>query len=307
MNEQLIVKYIRTKKKIRKVVTYREHGELRKYHEAVAKYLQNNTFNSIFAKAYVRKSSIFLNAKAHMYNDIFIKMDICNFFPSINHEYMAKCLYREVNKVAEISNKECYDIVRRCSVGNKGLPLGLVSSPALANLYLKEFDGLFYGQLKKMNLDNVIYTRYADDLVVSFKYNEECGREYEENADKIIRQAECLLKRFYMKLNKKKLHVVNLYKSNHIRITGISITKNGQGYRHISVGKKLKNEIFWETLELYDNPNMRNNVRIEHLKGLFSFVISIEKQGIDAGYSDRMKSLIKERGFNNLKEMIIAL
>ncbi|MBQ3559448.1 MAG: hypothetical protein IJA07_08060 [Agathobacter sp.] len=303
MDEQLVVKYIRTKKKVRKIVTYREHNDLRKYHEAVAKYLQKNTFNSIFAKAYVPKSSIFSNAKAHMYNDIFIKMDIRDFFPNINHEYMAKSLYHEINKIAQISNKECHDIVRKCSIGEKGLPLGLVSSPGLANLYLKEFDGLFYGQLKKMCLKNVIYTRYADDLVVSFKYCDD----YEKYAEKIVAQAEHLLQRFCLKLNMEKLQIVNLKKSNHVRITGVSITRNSQNYRHISVGKKLKNEIFWKAIELYDNPEGHNMIEREQLKGLFSFVLSIEKRGVEESFSEGMINLLKIRGFNSLKELINTL
>lgn len=156
MKEQLVVKYIKTKNKVRKIVTYTENGELRRYHEEVVKYLEKYTTNSIFAKAYVPRSSIYKNAKAHMYNDIFVKMDIKNFFPNINHKYLAECLFFELNKNTQISRKECYDIVRKCSVGEKGLPLGLVSSPALANLYMKEFDGLLYGKLKKMELNNPI-------------------------------------------------------------------------------------------------------------------------------------------------------
>ncbi|MBD5458733.1 MAG: hypothetical protein HDR27_09215 [Lachnospiraceae bacterium] len=41
MNEQLVVKHIKTKNKVRKIVTYRENSELRKYHEDVVKYLNN--------------------------------------------------------------------------------------------------------------------------------------------------------------------------------------------------------------------------------------------------------------------------
>ncbi len=151
MDEQLIVKYIKTKNKVRKIITYGENSELRKYHENVVKYLNDHTYNSIFAKAYAPRSSIYKNAQAHMYNDIFLKMDIKNFFPSLNHKYLAECLFYEINKDTEISRTECYEIVRKCSVGEKGLPLGLVSSPALANLYMKEFDGLLYGKMKKMH------------------------------------------------------------------------------------------------------------------------------------------------------------
>lgn len=47
MNEQLTVKYIKTKNKVRKIVTYTENGELRKYHENVVKYLEKYATNSL--------------------------------------------------------------------------------------------------------------------------------------------------------------------------------------------------------------------------------------------------------------------
>lgn len=302
MNEQLIVKYIKTKKKVRKIVTYKEDGELRKYHEAVVKYLDKYTCNSIFAKAYVPHSSIYKNAQAHMFNDVFLKMDIKNFFPSINHKYLAECLYFEINKRASISRKECYDIVKKCSVGEKGLPLGLVSSPALANLYMKEFDGLLYGKIKRMGLKNPIYTRYADDMVVSFQMLPD----YMEKVELLQREIWELLKKFHLTVNSNKTKVYNLEKSNHVRITGISITKDENNYRHISVGRKLKDEILWSAINCYDQET-KDYTDIAHLKGVYSFVLSIEKEGIEKCYSKKMKELITERGFDSLTQMIKAL
>lgn len=302
MDEQLVVKYIKTKNKVRKIVTYVDDGGLRQYHEDVVKYLEKYASNSIFAKAYVPKSSIYKNAKAHMYNDVFVKMDIKNFFPNINHKYLAESLYFELNKNTQISRKECYDIVRICSVGDKGLPLGLVSSPALANLYMKEFDGLLYGKLKKMELNNPIYTRYADDIVVSFK----TGEQDFEKVSAIEEEVRRLLKKVHLTLNEKKTKSYTLNRSNHVRITGISITKDESGYRHISVGRKLKNQIFWDAINMYDQET-KDYERIEHLKGLYSFVLSVEKNNIENCYSENMKQLVKARGFNSLNALIKAL
>ena len=114
---------------------------------------------------------------------------------------MAEILYYEINKKAQISRKECYDIVKKCSIGDKGLPLGLVSSPILANLYLKEFDGLVYGNIKKMELNNPIYTRYADDMVISYKNTSNMGNEVNE---KICKETEDILKRLQFKVKMKR-------------------------------------------------------------------------------------------------------
>ncbi len=61
----------------------------------------------------------------------------------------------------------------------------------LVVVYLKEFDGILYGKLKKLELENVIYTRYADDICISFKDND-CNHEKERE---IIKLTSCLLKK----------------------------------------------------------------------------------------------------------------
>lgn len=302
MDEQLIVKYIKTKNKVRKIVTYRDDNELRKYHQRVTDFLAKYTKNSIFAKAYVPHSSIYKNAQAHMYNDIFIKMDIKDFFPSLNHRYLAECLYYEINKNKAISRKECYEIVRKCSVGDKGLPLGLVSSPALANLYMNEFDGLLYGKIKQMGLQNPIYTRYADDMVISYQADEAKVEQIQE-IKYVVRQ---LLKKVHLRLNEKKTRCYDLHRTNHVRITGISITKSEENYRHISIGRKAKNQMFWDAVNMYDQEN-KDYAKINQLKGYCSFALSIEKKGIESCYSDQMMKLLQQRGCNSLKELIEKL
>ena len=76
-------------KKYRKIVTYVD-GEnlLREKHERIVSLLKQECSDSIFAKAYIEHSSIVKNAKAHMYNDIFLFFDVKDFFPSISHNYL---------------------------------------------------------------------------------------------------------------------------------------------------------------------------------------------------------------------------
>ena len=295
------VRYIRTKSKVRKIITYAQDDNYhRNYHEKVVEYIYRYTIPSKFSKAYYPGSSIFYNAEAHLYNDIFIKLDIDNFFPSIDHSYLVACLHYEISKQKEISYKECFNIVEECSVSDKGLPLGLVSSPVLANLYLKQFDGLLYGYLKKTGIKNPIYTRYSDDLVISFK------DDHIDNqiVNDIIMQVGKLLKKFKLSLNKKKTQIIDLNISNHVRITGISITKSKDGYRRLSVGSKMKNRLFWSTINAFNNKNSVSIGEIHRLKGLCAYVLSIEKQGLEKSYSEKMISMIKERGFESLSDMI---
>ena len=158
MNKELFLeeKYIKTKKKYRKIVTYVD-GEnlLREKHERIVSLLKQECSDSIFAKAYIEHSSIVKNAKAHMYNDIFLFFDVKDFFPSISHNYLIQRLYKELNNNGNAGINSCSKLVELCSVNDKGLPLGLVTSPILSNIYMKEFDNIIYGKLKKMGLDNI--------------------------------------------------------------------------------------------------------------------------------------------------------
>lgn len=298
------IRYIKTKNKIRKIVTYSEEDKYyRDYHEKVVSFLHTHTFPSKFAKAYLPGTSIVTNAKAHMYNDIFIKLDIHDYFHSINHDLLSKCLYFEINKQVRISYRECCKIVRECSISDKGIPLGLVSSPALANLYLKQFDGMLYGYIKTLGLNNPIYTRYADDMIISFKAKNIDDQITNNIIDHVIKY----LRVFHLTLNEKKTKIVNLNRSNHVRITGICIVKNEHNYRHLSVGNKLKNELFWKLIEIYDHPENYTQIEKSQVKGMLSFVLSVEKTGLEDTYSERMKQLLRDRGFDYLAEIAKAI
>lgn len=308
MNSDLEERYIRTKRKIRKIVTYKtNNSNLAKIHNNVLRFVRKNSYPSSFAKAYVPHRGIFENVKAHLYNDVFIKMDIKDFFNSINHNKLATQLYIELNKVSEteITKEQCEEIVDVTSCGYPGLPIGLITSPDLANLYLKAFDSLLYGKIKKYNLDNPIYTRYADDMVISFKCED--GDIYDKIVKSILKDVRALLKEFYLELNEKKTQITDLYLSNHVKITGINLTKDENNYRHISVGKKMKNELFWKAIHYYDYPYNASETDISRIKGLLSFILSIEREGISFSYSRGMRQLIYDRGFKNIQDLISSL
>lgn len=65
----------------------------------------------------------------------------------------------------------------------------------------------------------------------------------------------------------------------------------------------MKNQIFWDAINMYDQ-KVKDYTKIEHLKGVFSFALSIEKKDIENCYSENMKHLIKIRGYDSLKELI---
>ena len=50
MDEELVIKYIRTKNKVRKIVTYKENSELRIYHQKVVEYLKKQRLFQVLCK-----------------------------------------------------------------------------------------------------------------------------------------------------------------------------------------------------------------------------------------------------------------
>ena len=302
--DDLKVFYIPKRKGKRKIVTYKNHDcELYGFHEKVNQSLMKRLKQSIFAKAYIKKRSIITNAKSHMHNDIFLFIDIMDFFQSINHRKLLKVLYYEINKnyIQHFSLAQCRDLIDSCSLSNKGLAIGLKPSPILANIYLKEFDGILYGFLKKLNLKNVIYTRYADDLVVSYKGDntDSCKIIF----DKIVE----LLAKYRLKANNNKTKIINLNISNHVKITGVNITRDSDNNRGLSVGRKLKNELYNRTIKLCSDSNNKTREwyqEAQSIRGLQSFVLSVEGKDYENIYSRKMINIIKTYGYCSLKELI---
>lgn len=307
--EKFRIFYIKKNKGYRKIVTYLSNDfKTKAIHLKVNEVFKKRFKPSVFSKAYIKGESIITNVKAHKYNDIFISLDIKDFFSSINHKRLIEKLYYEINKghKYKISKTDCQEIVNSCSISKKGVAIGLIPSPMLANIYLKEFDNIIYGKLKKMKLANIIYTRYADDLTISYrnKKNKQIENIYIRTNDDIIDIVENILKRYGLKLNKKKNRIIDLNISNHVRITGISIFKNNNDYRSLSVGRKRKNDLFHKTVQLMNKKNNREIQEVEKIKGLQSFILSVEGEKYQEIYSQNMLDKINNYGYKSLKDLI---
>ena len=301
---EIVVRHIRTKNKTRKIVTYCSNDcELRKRHEKINNFLQERFVPSIFAKGYVKRRSIYQNTLSHMYNDYFIMLDIKDFFPHICHKQLIEKIYKEINLKSsnQITKKGCKEIVDICSVSSRGIPLGFITSPILSNIYLKEFDNVFYGKLKQMRLNNIIYTRYADDITVSFKYDQKDKNIEIEN--QIIDAASAILTRLGLQINKKKTRSFNLNISNHVRITGVNIIKKGE-IRRLTVGRTIKKQLYWDAIKCLQE---KETSQIQYVKGMQSYILSIEKQGYESCYSKAMMDRLYTLGYESLKSLIDSL
>lgn len=102
--------------------------------------------------------SIIDNARAHVKAQYLLNLDLKDFFSSI-HWAKIKKLFIEFG-----FNEEQANILTRLVTLNWSLPQGAPTSPYLANLAVNNLDYRFYN-LSKAN--NLIYTRYFDDISIS--------------------------------------------------------------------------------------------------------------------------------------------
>ena len=110
------------------------------------------------------------------------------------------------------------------------LPLGLVISPVLSDIYMLKFDQQIIEYCEKKNYK---YTRYADDILIS-KETEFETVEYDEIDDLVIKW----LRQLKLKLNSKKKKRLFLQKDGqHIKYIGVNIVHFAKGNK-LSVGRQ---------------------------------------------------------------------
>ncbi|MFK5975073.1 MAG: reverse transcriptase family protein [Sulfurovum sp.] len=120
---------------------------------------------------FLQKKSILDNARPHLNRLAIIKMDIKDFFPSITR----KMIYNIFRKYNKFSYEYSYILSHLVTYKNV-LPQGTPTSPFLANICAKGIDykiNKLIEVINKRQKMNIAYTRYADDITISFdkKFN----------------------------------------------------------------------------------------------------------------------------------------
>ncbi|ENK2913168.1 retron St85 family RNA-directed DNA polymerase [Vibrio alginolyticus] len=213
------------------------------------------------AMAYREGMSIKDNALAHKNNAYLLKLDLENFFNSINPN-----VFWDVWKKLELLNlcdneKKWIEKILFWNLnGDLVLSVGAPSSPVISNFCMYIFDSIL-----KHHCDNtgIIYTRYADDLTFSTN-KERILFQIPSVVEKIL--SDCFNENLY--LNKSKTTFSS--KAHNRHVTGITLTNEGK----ISLGRSkkryIKHKIHQFSLGKLDNYD------IMHLKGLLSFSRHIE-------------------------------
>ena len=132
------------------------------------------------AFAYIRKRSTIDAVKRHQQNESrwFGKYDLSNFFGSTTLEFVMKQMsmiypFSEVIKVPQ--GRAELEKALELAFLNGGLPQGTPISPLITNIIMIPIDHRLYNALRDFETEGgkqrFIYTRYADDFIISSRYD----------------------------------------------------------------------------------------------------------------------------------------
>lgn len=222
--------------------------------------------------------SIADNARPHLDKDWVVTMDIQDFFPS-TAGYLVE---RELEKLPFSSSWKYWfrdkkptafkqlsikDLCNILLIQKKGfayeLPQGSPASPIIANyIAIKEVDKIVQEVCGFMTLDDVSYTRYADDITISFN-----GTSSERRlAEDLIRQ---VMGRLTGPYKIKESKTIIKHKSQRQLVTGVVV--NGKDPR---IDRRLMNNM----RAAIHNKNKSKGELSPEIKGMLSFIESINKE-----------------------------
>lgn len=207
--------------------------------------VSNNCYGFVKSKGSLLKK----NAEAHLGCKYLLKLDLKNFFNTLSFYDVYK-VFASVGYPKEVSV-----ILARLCTYNDILPQGAVTSPYLSNLITFRLDRRLNGLAADKE---IVYTRYADDLMFSSD-NAEILKSIYTVILKIIVNEKLIV-------NHDKTHFIT--PSNKLQVLGITINDG-----NIKASKKLKKQIRSSIFNMITTGNYDD---INIVRGQISYVNSIE-------------------------------
>lgn len=229
------------------------------------------------AHGFVVGRSIMSNAKGHVGSGIVVNIDLENFFPTIVYRRV-KGLFKSFgysDQVATILGLICteYDFEQvkldeqHYFVGNgdRKLPQGAPTSPAISNLICQRLDRRLSGMAQAMNYR---YTRYADDLTFSSIV------EPARHVQKLLWRSRQIIQDEGFIINKPKTRIMRQHRCQ--EVTGIVINKKMSVNRQTR--KRLRALIYQIENEGFDNKQWEGKTGLAMLRairGMAQFIVMV--------------------------------
>ena len=231
----------------RKIVTYAHSPDgrrLRRLHARIHAFLCAQMPRSRTSYAYRRGTSALDCVRAHLGNDLFFKTDVHRFFDSVDPEIMRRLLTLACGglnavRLSEVTGevrapfrrrKFAGRMVRACFFRGR-LPIGFVSSPALSDLYLYLCD-------RAMEECGALYTRYADDILISVKGRRSVQRL--ADAQELLARS---LRQLGLELNRRKTFTRELKQpGDALHFLGVNLVRRAEFPLEVTVGDRYLRE-----------------------------------------------------------------
>ena len=182
----------------------------------------DNAYAYVKGRSHKMGADVHADAKSYYYSNF----DLEKFFPSITPKLLKNALKkydlteREINAIIKVSTWYDKDNGKVC------FPQGSVTSPYLSNIVFKEIDHKIVSMLENKFDQEMVYTRYSDDITIS------CKKSYARG--KLLWSLLTLLESYGFKLNESKTKFTTIMGKN--KVTGLTVNKH---YK-VTVGHKRK-------------------------------------------------------------------
>jgi RNA-directed DNA polymerase len=239
----------------------------------IQKWILENVLENVdvgpFAKAYVKGQSIKKNARLHRAQPIVLRVDIENFFGSIEAPSVFH-IFREMGYSHGVSNL----LAHLCTYSppwkaRRYLPQGAPTSPALSNLFARRIDRRLGAYALKRNWR---YSRYADDMVFSGKLN----------VGSAISMTRRVLSDHRLVLNDRKTRVMRRHRAQ--LVTGAVVNEKVQAPR--ALRRELRQVAHYiEKFGFLDHVRevgMNRKKYLDHLLGQANYVLFLNPKDRDA-------------------------
>jgi hypothetical protein len=256
----------------REIIIY-QHNKKRVLQEPILelKYIQKYILHKILYSSiqdykfdqcvtgFMKKKSILTNAKQHLNKKALIKMDIKDFFSSISRT-MIYNIFKRYNK---FSYEYAY-ILSHLVTYTDSLPQGAPTSPFLANVCANGIDFRINKLISTINTKQrmeISYTRYADDITISF--------DKKFNYDYMIGVVTEIIigEGFYPNMRKNKI----IKKNNCQKVTGIVVNN-----KVASIEKSEREKIKF-TLQIWKKYGIESAISIWNKHKFGRLILDIDK------------------------------
>ncbi|MET3105628.1 RNA-directed DNA polymerase [Oxalobacteraceae bacterium GrIS 2.11] len=250
----------------------RPNKKLKKYHSFLNLFLfENFRINPSVVYSYRKGVNVFDAVSQHSASKHFFQTDIAKFFPSIDADLIRKTLSENLDVVQVIDANDYVDRIVDLVTVDNSLPIGFATSPPISNACLFVFDNMLHDYCMSKNL---VYTRYADDLIISTKNRDEL----EGIADQVEQRLFDAFAQKKMALHQGKTKFTHV--GAKVKLLGMVILPNGT----VSVDMKFKKQIevilhFYITdrtkfLALVDSDL---NAGMEKISGQLGYINTVDK------------------------------